>query len=427
MQRLKSWVTGGPDGGRAGAIVLVCVLIGGYVISQFFRNSITVIAPDLAREFVLEATTLSLLASIYYLSFALVQIPVGMAIDRYGSRVTMIVTLLVLIAGTFWFVFARGYGDLVGARLVIGIGCSALLMAPLAIYAERFAPRQFGTMAGLHVGAGNLGTLMATAPLAHGAATIGWRGSFFIAGLLTCLMALLVYLFVAEQKTVREQRGKRAETPAQLLAGIGAVMGTRHFWTLFSVAGMAYPSFAAILALWAGPWMAHVYGLPLEQRGLYLLAMVAAQIVGLFSWASADRLFRSYSIPMKIGTALGAFMLAIPAMIALPREWLLAYLMSCGLIFGFAPVLTAHGKSLFPQALTGRGLALINMGAIGGVFFQQMLTGLVMEQFEPQLIEGAKVYPEVAYRTAFGVLAAEVTLALGLYWRVTDTHPDRIA
>ncbi|MDH7799285.1 MULTISPECIES: MFS transporter [unclassified Beijerinckia] len=427
MTQSTSEGTNGPNEVRSGAILLVCVLIGGYVISQFFRNSITVIAPDLARELALEATTLSLLASVYYLSFALVQIPLGMAIDRYGARIAMIVTLLVLIVGTFWFVFARGYGDLVAARLVIGIGCSSLLMAPLAIYAERFPPRQFATMAGIHIGAGNIGTLMATAPLAHGAATIGWRGSFFIAGLFACLMTVLIYCFVTESSTARQQRRARAESLPQLLAGIGAVMRIPHFWMIFCVAAMTYPSFAAILALWAGPWMAHVYDMPLETRGGYLLALVAAQIVGLFAWGGTDRLFRSYSIPVALGLVLGAVMLAIPALFALPRGWLLAYLVLCGLAFGFSPVLTAHGRSLFPQALIGRGLALINIGSIGGVFIQQMVTGLVMAQFETRLVDGAQVYPEVAYRTAFGVLAAEVAFALLLYWRVKDTHPDRIA
>ena len=68
------------------AVVLVGVLTLAYMISQFFRNSIGVIGPDLAREFDLDARALSLLASILFLSFAAVQIPLGMAIDRFGAR-----------------------------------------------------------------------------------------------------------------------------------------------------------------------------------------------------------------------------------------------------------------------------------------------------------------------------------------------------
>ena len=79
------------------------------------------------------------------------------------------------------------------------------------------------------------------------------------------------------------------------------------------------------------------------------------------------------------------------------------------------PLLTAQGRSLFPPRLLGRGLTLINIGSMGGVFAQQALTGLVIGLFEPMIVDGARIYPEIAYRAVFALLGVEMVLAMGAY------------
>ncbi|MDB5569551.1 MAG: arabinose transporter permease [Hyphomicrobiales bacterium] len=415
-----------PDlSGRREAFVLVGVLATAYMISQFFRNSIGVIGPDLAREFDLDATALSLLASIFFLSFAAVQIPLGVAIDRFGPRAAMLATALVMLGGTFYFAMARGFGDLVAARFIIGLGCSSFLMAPLAIYSMRFDPRKFSGIIAIHVGGGNVGSLAATAPLAFGAATIGWRNSFLIVFAVALVATLLVYVLVKESAAARRDRDARRESASQLFSGVLSAVRIRSFWTIFLMQMATYPAFAAILGLWSGPWLAHVYDMPVEARGNTLLAMVGAQMAGLMVWGSTDRFFGSYKIPVIIGSCLGAGLLGVGALVALPLWAVTPYLMAFGFVFGFSPLLTAHGKSLFPERLMGRGLSLMNIAGIGGVFLQQMLTGALIAYFPAELVDGARVYPPEAYRAVFGFLGLELCLALLLYVRVRDPHPSK--
>ncbi len=407
--------------GRASqAVLLVGVLATIYMISQFFRNSIGVIGPDLAREFALDARDLSVLASIFFLSFALVQIPLGMAIDRYGPRAVILATAMVVILGAVYFALARGYGDLVAARLIIGLGCSSFLMAPLAIYAARFPPERFSTMVGVHVGGGNIGTLVATAPLAFVAAALGWRGAFGIIAALTCVATALVFFVVREPAAAREQRLQNRESAGELLSGVAEAGRTPGFGRIFLLQLASYPAFAAILGLWSGPWLADVYGMTLQERGQILFAVVVAQIVGLFAWGSADRLFASYKIPVLIGASLGVLVLAIPALTSLPRDWLLAWGVAFGFIFGFSPLLTAHGRSLFPRRLIGRGLSLMNIASIGGVFAQQIATGLIIGLFPSVMEAGARVYSAAGYKAVFAFLAVQLTLGVLVYSRAQD-------
>ena len=412
----------GGKGAFAG-VALVAALVAIYSVSQFFRNAIGVIGPDIAREFDLDASALGLLGAIFYLSFALMQIPVGMAIDRLGPKAAIVGTAVLVVAGAVLFGLARDFATLVGARLLIGAGCSSFFMGALAIYARRFPPETFATMTGVQMGAGTLGSLAATAPLAAASARFGWRASFMAVGALCALLTLLVVLLVREDADSRRVRAERRETLGDLVRGVAAAARVRSFWPVFLMQATTYSGFVTVVGLWGGPWLAQIHGMGLDQRGGVLFAMGLAQVIGRFIWGGADRLVRGYRIPGLIGVCGGVGMLAIAALAPPSGPWLTPFLVVYALFFAVTPVLTAHGRSLFPPELMGRGLTLLNIGNMGGVFFQQTLTGLVIEAFGVRIQDGARVYSATGYQAVFAVLAIEMAIAALLYMRAVDPHP----
>src|SRR5947209_4996934 len=158
-----------------GVIALVGTLAAIYLVSQFLRNSVGVIAPDLAREMGLSAGEIGLLSSAFFFSFAAAQIPLGIAIDRYGPKRCMLICAVIAFLGTLEFAIATTPAGLITARILMGLGSSCYLMAPLALYARRFAPERFTVLAGIQMAIGTIGTLFVTAPLAWASAAIGWR------------------------------------------------------------------------------------------------------------------------------------------------------------------------------------------------------------------------------------------------------------
>ncbi len=408
-----------------GSFLLVGMLIAIYMTSQFFRNSVNVIGPDLARDYDLDARSLSMVASTFFLAFAVVQIPLGMAIDRFGPKICLIVPAVIAVAGTLMFAFASSFWELVAARAVIGIGCSSFLMAPLAIYAERFPPSRFAMLVGLQVGAGTIGSLAATAPLAWASAAWGWRSAFLLVAAFSAFIIILLALFMREEAEGKARRAARAESLGELCRGVAEVSRIDSFWPIFIMQMISYPAFGAIVALWSGPWLSQVYGIPLEARGNMLFWMTLSQVVGLFVFGPADRWFSSYKIPCIVGGLVCSVVLSLAALFAIPQGWLLAYLVLLAFVFGFSPALTAHGKSLFPPALMGRGLSIMNIAAIGGVYLQQWLTGQVVDMFTPQIVSGARIYPPEAFRCVFALLAVEIFLGVLVYARARDPHPNR--
>jgi predicted MFS family arabinose efflux permease len=399
------------------ALLLIVALVAIYAVSQFLRNSVGVIAHDLARELGLSATQIGLLSSSFFLSFAAAQIPVGIAIDRYGPKRTMLATSMLAIAGTALFAVAPSAPALIASRALMGLGCSTFFMAPLVIYARRFPPERFAGLTSLQMGFANIGTLSATAPLAASAVAFGWRSSFLGVALLTVAVALAVAWAVPRDAGTDRERESWAET----FRGVGAALKVRSFWPVFFVHLTAYSSFATMVGLWGGPWLTDVHGADLTTRGNILLVGAAAQMAGLLLWGAMDRYWGSYKRPVLLGGGASVLLLAVLALFPLDRAAAPVWFGLFGLSIAFTPILTAHGKSLFPPQLTGRGITLMNIGSIGGAFLSQSVTGLLMDAVGAG--EGGIYLPE-GYRAVFAALAGWLFLSLLIYRGAIDPHPS---
>ncbi|MEX0591149.1 MAG: MFS transporter [Xanthobacteraceae bacterium] len=389
-------------------VAAMCVI---HIVSQFLRNSIGVIAPDLARDMGLGAAGIGFLASAFFLGFAGAQIPLGVAIDRWGPRVSMSVSMGIAVAGVILFAVAPTSEILILARILMGLGCASFFMGPLTIYSRWFPPERFSTLVGIQLGFSGLGVLAATAPLAYATAAIGWRASFLVVAVVAGLVGMFVYV-VARDDPPGSARPKSGETLRESFAGLANVVRVRSFLPVFAMQFAGYASFLTVFGLWAGPYLAHVYGYDLDRRGETLLVLAVVHLISSAAWGPVDRLFKSYKIPATIGAGMTVAALIWIVVVGKPSE---AGLLVWFVVFGFfascTAVITAHGRSLFPPEYVGRGLTLLNLGTMGGVFVMQAASGAVVGLFAAP--DG--IYPLDAYRAAFAFEAAVLGLATLIY------------
>jgi MFS family permease len=155
---------------------------------------------------------------------------------------------------------------------------------------------------------------------------------------------------------------------------------------------------------------------------LFLLAFVFVTMN--LVWGPADRVFQSYKRPVLIGAVATTALLAWLAIVGRPASpTLITWFVLLGVAASFTPVLTAHGRALFPHELVGRGLTLMNLGTMLGVFVMQALTGVVVGRFAAP----GGVYPLDAYRAAFAVEAVLLGVATLVYLRARDPlRPNKI-
>jgi predicted MFS family arabinose efflux permease len=297
----------------------IAALIAVYFFSQFLRNSAGVLAPDLARELALDPLALGVLSSAFFITFAAAQVPVGMAIDRFGAKRVLLASSAAAVAGCVLFALARDLSSLVTARALMGLGCSTFYVTALSIYARQLPATRFARIVGLQLGIGSFGALAATAPLAQLAQQFGWRAAFM--GVAVALVLALLVATLSVPPTPPTERGGR-ESAADSLAGVRAVLRTPGFAPLFAVHLTSYSSFAAILALWGAPFLDDVHGLDGTQRGNVLLVMALCQIGGVLAWSRLAERLNTRKVPVFTGSVLAAGSTVLLALLpaASPRQ-----------------------------------------------------------------------------------------------------------
>jgi MFS family permease len=401
-------------------VLLVAAMCIIHIVSQFLRNSIGVIAPNLAADFGLGGAGIGFLASAFFLGFAGAQIPLGVAIDRWGPRLAMTISMGIAVAGVVLFAVATTSEMLVFSRILMGFGCASFFMGPLTIYSRWFPPERFSTLVGIQLGFSGLGVLAATAPLAYATAAIGWRSSFLVVAVIAAVVGVFVYA-VARDDPPGVVRPKSLESMLEALAGLKDVVQLRSYMYVFVMQFAGYATFLTVFGLWAGPYLAHVYGYDLDQRGNVLFILAGVHLVSSATWGPADRLFKSYKIPTTIAAAMTVCSLLWLAVVGKPSETaLIVWFVVFGIFASATAIITAHGRSLLPPQFVGRGLTVLNLATMGGVFIVQAATGAVVGLFDAP----GGIYPVDAYRAAFACIAAVLTVCTLIYLRSHDPARD---
>jgi MFS family permease len=367
----------------------------GYYFSYLFRTINAVIAVPLTLELGLGADDLGLLTSVYFLTFAAAQIPVGVLLDRYGPRRIQSALLVAAAAGAALFAASDDFWMLLVGRALIGLGVAASLTAGLKSLVLWFPRDRLPLLSGSMVMLGALGAVTATSPAEALLAWMGWRDLFGLFAVLTAGCAAVIYLIVPEVASA----GPIARSA--VAAGFRTVYTDPRFWRLAPLSATSVGAAWALQGLWAAQWLSDVEGLDRPTLVQYLFVMAVALSLGaLLLGVVADRL-RQRGVGPEV--LLGAVAIVfIAAQLALVLRWPLPSYIPWTIVaaFGSATVLSyAILAEYFPVELAGRANAALNVFHIGGAFVLQYATGVVLQHWTPQ----AGHYPEIAYQAAFAL------------------------
>jgi predicted MFS family arabinose efflux permease len=406
---------------RRRAVLMLCSMLPLVVLSQFYRSSIGVIAPNLSDEFQLPPQQLGLLSSSFFLVFAALQIPIGILLDRFGGRRVLPSMMTLTIAGALIFALAPSFGWIMSGRVLIGIGCAGLMIGSLAILSRWYSRERFATAMSILFGCANAGGLIATLPLAAATDAWGWRMTFAGLALLSLLLTIVFYSVVRDVPP--GQAGTRpVENLAEVAAGVRDVFAIRDVLLLLPLISVGYASTIAVLGLWGGPYLHDVYGLHEVGRGNVLSLMAIAMIFGTFVYGPLDRRYNTRRGVVSAGAI--ATMVPLALLSLFPRTSTAGatlLLVLFGFISAYSLVVMAHGLSLVPERLAGRGAAVLNTALMGGAGLVQWLTGYVMKL---SLSFGSVAH---SYALVFATLAALTAAALLLYRRASDVRPRDLA
>ena len=413
-------------------IVLVPAAI--YFFSYFHRIAPAVVVADLMRAFSINAAALGNLAAIYPYMFAAMALVGGSLAETLGPRWTLSLGAATMGGGAVLFGLAPTFGVAYGGRLLIGLGASVVLIAWLSLNAEWFRPSEFAMIAGSTQTVGSAGALAASAPLALLVEATGWRQTFVIIGATTLLLGLAALLFVRDRPEAMglppinvDRRRRAAPSLAEVARSIPELMGNPRTWPPVLAASGVYASQIAFFGLWGVPFLTQVYGLNRVQaaNSVSLIAVgvaIGAPLVGWFS----DRWLGVRRLPMVALTALYALcwvVLLLPPTMRLPTELLapLFFIMgiaSSGLVLVWSCVMEVNN----PERV-GVTIGFCNLPMFLSYALLQWLMGVVLDSgWTGLVVNGARVYPPAAFRSAFTLGFAPVIISLIMTCLVTETR-----
>ena len=363
------------------AIVVFLAFAAAYFCSALLRAITATLAPVLTQEFSLHARDLGLLAGGYFLGFAAVQLPLGSWLDRQGPKRVILWFLALAVAGCLAFSAATGFAGLMGARMLMGMGVGACLMAALTGYRRWFDAATLLRANSWMLMTGSLGMLASTLPVQWLMPLAGWRPVFWLLAVMILLsMAAIAWAVprwnAAAMPIIAQESPPRRD-------GYAAVWRSPYFRKLAPLGFFNYGGMVAVQTLWAAPWMVSVAGYtPLESAtGLFYLN--ACMLVTFWSWGMVNpwlvRNGWNASRLMAWGVPLSLVVLAFNIFAGARTGWGgWALFCMASSVIGLAQ--PAVGMA-FPAALAGRALSAFNLVIFAGVFVLQWSLGLLIDLF----------------------------------------------
>ena len=408
------------------AILVFLAFAFSYFISALIRAITATISPTLTLELGLQARDLGLLSGGYFLGFAVMQLPLGKWLDKFGPKKVIICFLSVAVLGCLAFAKATSFSGLLLARVFCGAGVSACLMAPLTGYRRWLAPSSQIRANSWMLMSGSLGMVASTLPVQWMMPIWGWRGIFVALSAMTFIAILAIMVIVPAWK--HEAVGADVDKNKIVDNSYTQVWSNRYIRSLIPLAFFLYGGLVAVQTLWVSPWMIKVAGYSALEAAQGLFYINVAMLIAFWLWGSINPwLFRNKISSDKLmvqGLPISFVILAIiiiavqeyntqaaaindtiltsksgfDLVLSVLNKYVWAlwalYCVSCTFIALSQPAIAMA----FPAELAGRALSAYNLVIFAGVFVVQWGIGLMIDGFK------ALGWAEVAaFQGAFGI------------------------
>jgi sugar phosphate permease len=396
-----------------------------FLLSQFYKTSIAVITPQLMADLSLDTKGISLMSAVFFYTFALFQIPMGVYLDHIGPRITMTVLSLTAVVGVLIFAMSNSLAMSTFGRGLLGIGMAVNLMGSFKLVTLWFDPTKFATLSAVVVSVGTLGNIASTTPLVLLAKGMGWRHVFVLFAIITFLASIIFFLVVRD-KPHETPFGSNPNNASKRLRNIFSdlhlLFQTKDYWIISMANFGRFGIFFAFQTLWAGPYLMQVMEFSQVNTGNIIFFLNLGFIVGgpIFGWLS-DNILNTRKWIVVFGLIVLFFILFILAFLRQGTGFLVfAFLFfSFGLFGSSGLVMYAQIKEQMPLGMAGTAMAGINCFAFVGaaVFLHGM--GHAMQHLYPQASFGP-----AAFRMVFLVCAAYIFGVTLLYVFTKDTKTN---
>ena len=360
---------------RASLWVMVAALTSIFAMSQAYRTLPAIVANAIEAEFHLSAQAIGFFAGAFHLSFGLMQLFVGVALDRYGPKRTVCAFFSLGVVGAILCTAAPNFAVLIAGQILLGIGSAPAFLAVLLFIAQVYPPNRFTHISGYAMSFGGLGMLVTATPLAFVIQTWSWRASFALLAIASVLALVVTWGVVREPP---QRVSTKSETLAEAFKQATLLFKAPQTAGILVLGAITYSSLLALRGLWIVPLFVQRHDFSLVQAGNVVLILSIAMLLSPMIFGRIDPGARWRRELIVAGAIVSAALILILGW-ATPRATSLdvALTLAIGLISGFIILQYADVRASYPAEVAGRALAIFTMAMFLGVALVQYLTGLV--------------------------------------------------
>lgn len=401
-------------GRRAWAVwgAAVCV----YFVAVFHRTSLSVAGLLAAHRFHISASQLATFTMLQLLVYAAMQIPVGVLLDRFGSKRLITTGLALMTVSQLGFAFASSYPAALVTRGLVGMGDAMVFVSVLRIVALWFTARRTPVLTQVTGLIGQVGAIVAAVPMAHLLGAFGWTRSFVAVAVAGALFGVVLFAVVIDSPygPMKDVDRLRLADVMRTLRQSWAQPGTRlglwtHFTTMFSSNTMGL--------LWGFPFLVKGEGMRSSAAALLLTLMVVSSMTAgpLIGWFTAHRPFNRSTLVLTVIAVIVCSWTAVLAWPGRAPVWLVAVMV---VIIGVGGPTSTVGfdfaRTFNPRSRFGRASGIVNVGGFVATVLTIVGIGVVLDAMTPGT---STHYTAAAFRAAMSVQYLIWAVGLTQIWR----------
>ncbi len=351
-----------------------------YFLFDFINQVIpAALGPELRIAFKADAATFGLISSCYFYSYALLQIPIGLTVDRFGPRRPL--AMAAIVAGTGCLLFSLSDSPVTASitRMLVGAGAAFSFVSCLKLAANWFPANRFATLVGLTNIIGMIGAISGEGPIAALGEKLGWQETLWIIAAVGWSLALIIFVLVRDQPA--NAINKPAGVTQAIWPDLRYLLAQRDAWLAGIYAATINTSFIAFGALWGANFVHTAFGVNYVQATSITSLIFVGAIPGsfFFGWL-ADKIQR-FKLPMLIGSGGGLLSMMVLLYVPALPLWAVSGLLFALGFFCCGNVITyAYNATIGRHSAEGVSLGFTNTWLIGGSALFQPLIGWLLDQ-----------------------------------------------
>jgi sugar phosphate permease len=368
-------------------VVFVSVLFT-YFLMASQRTAPGLITDQVMRDFNVTASTIGLLTSIQFFVYTGLQVPMGVLADRYGPNLFLIIGAVLTGLGTIIYSLGTHESVLFFARILTGTGDATIWVNMVLILGQWFKVKEFVRLIGIAGMTGSLGFLLATVPFSLLIDFLGWRASFFSAGILLCLCGVLLYFVLIKKPNQllfnEDVSDKKDVHRVKTLILLRRLVSNRQAWALFLCHFGIVGAYVGFIGSWAVPYGMDLYGMTRSNASQLIMIGLVGALIGapLSSWISSrlETIKRPYVvIHMIILLCWTTFLLfnGNP-----PLFMLIVLFFIIGFGYGASALTFAVVRQSFPLKESGIVSGFANTGGFLSAVLLPSIFGMILDHFQ---------------------------------------------